>query len=61
MIKGLYKSAMGMLVQEASLNTSSNNLANISTVGYKKDRVTFEDFQTRRTKLNDTKLKCRIL
>ena len=58
MIKGLYNSAMGMLVQEASLNTSSNNLANVSTVGYKKDRVTFEEFpNTEELRLNDTKLK----
>ena len=49
---------MGMLVQEASLNTSSNNLANISTVGYKKDRVTFEEFpNNEELRLNDTKLK----
>ena len=49
---------MGMLVQEASLNTSSNNLANISTVGYKKDRVTFEEFpNNEELRLNDTKIK----
>lgn len=58
MIKGLYNSAMGMLIQEASLNTSSNNLANISTTAYKKDRVTFEEFpNSEELRLNDTTLK----
>jgi len=44
MIRGIYTSAMGMNVQSARLETVSNNLANISVPGYKKDRVLVESF-----------------
>jgi len=57
MIKGLYTSAMGMLIQEAEQNVTTNNLANVNTTGYKKDRITFEEFPTMlELRLNDTKL-----
>ena len=39
MIRGIYTSAMGMNVQSARLDAVSNNLANVSTPGYKKNRV----------------------
>ncbi len=44
MIRGIYSSAMGMNVQSARLETVSNNLANISTPGFKKDHVLAEFF-----------------
>lgn len=44
MIRGIYSSAMGMNVQAARLDAVSNNLANISVPGYKKDRVLVESF-----------------
>ncbi len=44
MIRGIYTGAMGMNVQSARLDTVSNNLANISVPGYKKDRVVMESF-----------------
>jgi flagellar basal-body rod protein FlgG len=57
MIKGLYTSAMGMLIQEADLAVTTNNLANASTVGYKRDRATFEEFpRYLERRLNDTKM-----
>lgn len=57
MIKGLYTSAMGMLIQEAEQNVTTNNLANVSTNGYKRDRITFEEFpRMLELRLNDTKL-----
>jgi flagellar basal-body rod protein FlgG len=57
MIKGLYTSAMGMLLQEAELNVTTNNLANVNTTGYKKDKITFEAFPTYlQRRLNDTKM-----
>ncbi len=57
MIKGLYTSAMGMLIQEAELNVTSNNLANAGTTGYKRDRITFEEFPAMlELRLNDTRL-----
>jgi len=44
MIRGIYSSAMGMNVQSARLETVSNNLANVSTPGFKKDHVLVESF-----------------
>lgn len=44
MIRGIYTSIMGMNVQSARLDAVSNNLANVSTPGYKKDRVLVESF-----------------
>lgn len=57
MIKGLYTSAMGMLIQEASLSVTTNNLANVNTTGYKKERITFEEFPNiLEQRINDTKI-----
>lgn len=39
MIKGLYTSASGMLPHIKKQELAANNLANVSTSGYKKDRV----------------------
>ncbi len=39
----LWVSKTGLSAQDTALRTISNNLANVSTVGYKKDRVVFED------------------
>ncbi|UJF18022.1 flagellar basal-body rod protein FlgG [Vibrio sp. SS-MA-C1-2] len=36
-------SKTGMAAQDAKMTAISNNLANINTVGYKRDRVVFED------------------
>ena len=44
MIRGIYSSAMGMNVQSARLETVSNNLANVSTPGFKKDHVLVQSF-----------------
>lgn len=43
MIKALNTAATGMAAQEANVNTISNNIANVNTTGYKKDRAEFED------------------
>jgi flagellar basal-body rod protein FlgF len=57
MIKGLYTSAMGMLVQEAEMNVTTNNLANVGTRAFKRDRITFEEFpHLLDQRLYDTKL-----
>jgi flagellar basal-body rod protein FlgG len=50
MFRSLHIAATGMAAQEAQLDTISNNLANVSTVGYKKVRADFEDllYQTLR-------------
>jgi len=43
MIEGLYSAAAGMSAQQEQLNTISNDLANLSTSGYKSERVAFSD------------------
>jgi|YelNatPaOPRAMG01_1025707.scaffolds.fasta_scaffold00115_46 flagellar basal-body rod protein FlgG len=41
MLEGLYTSAAGMLPRASELEIVANNLANVSTAGYKRDRVSF--------------------
>ena len=43
MIRSLYSAASGMEAQERRMDTISNNLANSSTTGFKKQRADFED------------------
>ncbi len=42
-MKALYTAATGMAAQQRRIENISNNLANVSTVGYKKSRENFED------------------
>ena len=42
-MKALNTAAAGMAAQEANLNTLSNNISNVNTIGYKKSRTEFED------------------
>lgn len=50
MIKSLNTAATGMAAQEENLNVISNNIANVSTVGFKRSRAEFEDlmYQTQK-------------
>lgn len=50
MMRALYSSATGMMAQELQIDTISNNLANVTTTGFKKVRVNFQDliYQTMR-------------
>jgi len=43
MIRSLYTAASGMDVQQTNLDTISNNLANVNTTGFKKQRAEFQD------------------
>src|SRR5512145_1512678 len=43
MVRSLWTAASGMIGQQASIDTISNNLANVNTSGYKKMRADFED------------------
>ncbi|MFB9887649.1 flagellar basal-body rod protein FlgG [Balneatrix alpica] len=43
MLASLWISKTGLSAQDTALSTISNNLANISTTGFKKDRPEFED------------------
>jgi flagellar basal-body rod protein FlgG len=50
MLRSLYTSASGLAAQQFNLDVISNNLANVSTTGFKKSRANFEDliYQTQR-------------
>jgi flagellar basal-body rod protein FlgG len=43
MVRSLWTAASGMIGQQASIDTISNNLSNVNTPGYKKVRADFED------------------
>lgn len=44
MVKGLYTSGWSMLALNKKMDVLTNNLANVSTAGYKKDTVVLEGF-----------------
>ena len=50
MMRSLYTAATGMLAQQLNMDVVSNNLANVNTTGFKKNRPDFEDlmYQTHR-------------
>ncbi len=50
MLQALWVSKTGLAAQDFNLTTISNNLANVSTAGYKRDRAEFQDllYQIRR-------------
>lgn len=43
MLRGLWSAASGMAAQKLSIDVIANNLANVSTVGFKKSRSDFQD------------------
>jgi len=54
MVRSLWTSAAGMIGQQANVDTISNNLANVNTHGYKKQRADFEDLIYQTVKLAGT-------
>ena len=50
MLRALYSSAAGMQSQQTNLDVISNNLANVNTTGFKKNKAEFQDllYQTTR-------------
>lgn len=50
MIRSLNTAATGMAAQQTNMDTIANNLANVSTTGFKKSRAEFEDllYQTQK-------------
>jgi flagellar basal-body rod protein FlgF len=44
MIRGIYTAVSGLVTQEAKQDVISNNLANVNTVGYKKDNLIAKKF-----------------
>ena len=51
MMRSLYTAASGMTGQQFNIDTISNNLSNVNTTGFKRNRADFEDllYQTTRT------------
>ncbi len=45
-IKGLYTALSGAMAQNLKLETTSNNLANVNTPGFKKDQQVFREYLT---------------
>ncbi len=43
MIRAMFSSATGMIAQQTNIDTIANNMANVSTTGFKKSRVNFQD------------------
>jgi flagellar basal-body rod protein FlgG len=43
MIRSLYTAATGMVAQQTQIDTTSNNISNVNTIGYKKQRAEFAD------------------
>lgn len=43
MIRALYTAATGMTGMQTQIDTTSNNIANVNTIGYKKQRAEFAD------------------
>jgi len=43
MIRGLHTAAAGMTAQQKDIDVISNNIANVNTTGFKKDRTEFQD------------------
>ena len=44
MIKGLYTSALGMITMMRKMDVTADNIANVNTTGFKKDRVATRSF-----------------
>lgn len=51
MIRGLYTSGWSMLAVQKKMDVITNNMANVSTNGYKKDTMVFESFPAVLTKI----------
>ena len=50
-VQTLYTAATGMEAMESKLDVIANNMANISTTAFKKDRANFEDVFYRQYRL----------
>jgi flagellar basal-body rod protein FlgG len=55
MIGALYTAASGMNAQQLNVDTVSNNLANVNTTGYKRQRAEFQDLLYAQLSSPDTK------
>jgi len=51
--KGIYTALSGAVAQNQRLDTIANNIANVNTTGFKKDRQVFKEYLTASEKLPD--------
>jgi flagellar basal-body rod protein FlgG len=51
MMRALYSAASGMTAQQLNVDTIANNLANVNTTGFKRQRVDFQDLMYQALKL----------
>ncbi|MBX3021057.1 MAG: flagellar basal-body rod protein FlgF [Bdellovibrionales bacterium] len=51
--KGLFSAVSGAMAQSSRLDTIANNLANVNTTGFKKDRQVFSEYLSANEKPND--------
>lgn len=51
MMRSLWTAATGMIAQQLNIDTISNNLANVNTIGFKKSRAEFEDLMYQNMKI----------
>ena len=54
MIRSLWIARTGLDAQQTSLDVIANNLANVSTNGFKRARAVFEDLDRKSTRLNSS-------
>jgi flagellar basal-body rod protein FlgG len=54
MFRALYSAATGMLAQQTQIDTTSNNIANVNTIGYRKLRAEFADLMYQTTEYAGT-------
>lgn len=54
MIRSLWTGASGMTGQQFHIDTISHNLANVNTIGYKKERADFEDLIYQNLRISGT-------
>ncbi len=47
MVRGIYTAAMGMLLDVSKIDATANNLANVDSTGYKKDKLAFRAYHER--------------
>lgn len=52
--KGMYTAVSGAIAQSARMDTIANNLANVNTTGFKKDRQIFNEYLTAYEKMPDS-------
>ena len=51
MMRSLWTAASGMIAQQLNIDVTSNNLANVNTIGFKKSRAEFEDLMYQNLKI----------